>query len=80
MKMLKMLSSVLGATMAASLFATLRITEICPRPDALDPNGKEAGWIELTNTSTTETVNLKNFALIRWNRGKEADFETPSTS
>ncbi len=71
MKTLKMLSSVLGATMAASLFATLRITEICPRPDALDPNGKEAGWIELTNTSTTETVNLKDFALIRWNRGKE---------
>ena len=71
MTTLKMLSSVLGATMAASLFATLRITEICPRPDALDPNGKEAGWIELTNTSATETVNLKDFALIRWNRGKE---------
>ena len=71
MKTLKMLSSVLGATMAASLFATLRITEICPRPDALDPNGKEAGWIELTNTSATDTVNLKDFALIRWNRGKE---------
>lgn len=71
MKTLKMLSSVLGATMATSLFATLRITEICPRPDALDPNGKEAGWIELTNTSATDTVNLKDFALIRWNRGKE---------
>ncbi|MBR5591620.1 MAG: CotH kinase family protein [Kiritimatiellae bacterium] len=71
MMTLKMLSSVLGATMAASLFATLRITEICPRPDKLDPNGKEAGWIELTNTSATETVNLKDFALIRWNRGKE---------
>ncbi len=70
MMTLKMLSSVLGATMAASLFATLRITEICPRPDALDPNGKEAGWIELTNTGD-EPVNLKDFALIRWNRGKE---------
>lgn len=70
MMTLKMLSSVLGATMAASLFATLRITEICPRPDALDPNGKEAGWIELTNTGD-EPVNLKDYALIRWNRGKE---------
>ena len=70
MMTLKMLSSVLGATMAASLFATLRITEICPRPDALDPNGKEAGWIELTNTGD-QSVNLKDFALIRWNRGKE---------
>ena len=71
MKTLKLLSAMVGATMATSLFATLRITEICPRPDALDPNGKEAGWIELTNTSATETVNLKDFALIRWNRGKE---------
>ena len=70
MMTLKMLSSVLGATMAASLFATLRITEICPRPDKLDPNGKEAGWIELTNTGD-EPVNLKDYALIRWNRGKE---------
>lgn len=70
MKTLKMLSSVLGAMMATSLFATLRITEICPRPDALDPNGKEAGWIELTNTGD-QSVNLKDFALIRWNRGKE---------
>ena len=70
MMTLKMLSSVLGATMAASLFATLRITEICPRPDKLDPNGKEAGWIELTNTGD-QSVNLKDFALIRWNRGKE---------
>lgn len=70
MMTLKMLSSVLGATVAASLFATLRITEICPRPDALDPNGKEAGWIELTNTGD-QLVNLNKYALIRWNRGKE---------
>lgn len=70
MKTFKMLSVMLGATMATSLFATLRITEICPRPDALDPNGKEAGWIELTNTGD-QPVNLKDFALIRWNRGKE---------
>ena len=70
MKTLKLLSAMVGATMATSLFATLRITEICPRPDALDPNGKEAGWIELTNTGD-QPVNLKDFALIRWNRGKE---------
>ena len=70
MKTLKMLSAVLGVSMAASAFATLRITEICPRPDALDPNGKEGGWIELTNLGD-EPVNLKDYALIRWNRGKE---------
>lgn len=48
----------------------LRITEICPRPEGLDPNGKESGWIELTNTSATEEVDLSNYALIRFNRGK----------
>ena len=71
---MKTLQLLLGAStllFSASLHASLRITEICPRPDALDPNGKEAGWIELTNTSETETVNLKDYALIRWNRGKE---------
>lgn len=70
-RFLKSLSLLLCSSLfATSLFATLRITEICPRPDALDPNGKEAGWIELTNTGD-QPVNLKDFALIRWNRGKE---------
>lgn len=49
----------------------LRITEICPRPGVADANGKESGWIELTNTSETETVNLSEYALIRFNRGKK---------
>lgn len=49
----------------------LRITEICPRPGVVDANGKESGWIELTNTSETETVNLSDYALIRFNRGKK---------
>jgi len=31
----------------------LHISEICPKPDARDPNGVEAGWIEIHNTSTT---------------------------
>ena len=71
---MKTLQLLLGAStllFSASLHASLRITEICPRPDDPDPNGKEAGWIELTNTSETESVNLKDYALIRWNRGKE---------
>lgn len=70
---MKTLQLLLGAStllFSASLYASLRITEICPRPDALDPNGKEAGWIELTNTGD-QPVNLKDYALIRWNRGKE---------
>lgn len=48
----------------------LRITEICLRPGVVDANGKESGWIELTNTSETETVNLSDYTLIRFNRGK----------
>ena len=49
----------------------LRITEICPRPTEADPNGKTSGWIELTNTSETESVNLSDYALIRFNRGNK---------
>ncbi len=55
---------------AFPLMAQLRITEMCPRPDALGPGGREAGWIELTNTSSTASVDLADYALIRWNRGK----------
>ncbi len=62
--------AVFAAFVAFDAFAALRITEICPRPDDPDPNGKEAGWIELTNMGD-EPVNLNNYALIRWNRGKE---------
>ena len=70
---MKTLKATIGASallLNASLYASLQITEICPRPSDLDPNGKEAGWIELTNTGS-ETINLKDYALIRWNRGKE---------
>ncbi len=56
--------------MVAGAWAQVRITEICPRPETLDPNGRESGWIELTNTSDA-AVNLKDFQLIRFNRGKE---------
>lgn len=64
------ISFVMGLLCASPLFAELSITEICPRPEAPDPNGQEAGWIELTNMGQ-EAVNLKDYALIRWNRGKE---------
>ena len=50
--------------------ATLRISEICPRPSQPDSNGKESGWIELVNTGDEE-INLSDYALVRWNRGKE---------
>lgn len=56
---------------ALPLAAQLRITEICPRPGVLDPNGRESGWIELTNTSETEPVSLAEYSLVRWNRGKK---------
>ena len=53
----------------ASAFAELRISEICPRPTALDPNGLESGWVELYNDSSA-AVNLKDYELVRVNRGK----------
>lgn len=67
---MKSLLSVVCFVVALPLAAQLRITEICPRPEVLDPNGRESGWIELTNTSETETVSLADYSLIRWNRGK----------
>ncbi|MDO5462307.1 MAG: LamG-like jellyroll fold domain-containing protein [bacterium] len=63
------LSAVVGG-LSSTAFATLRITEMCPRPDAMDPNGKEAGWIELQNTGDT-AITLSDYALIRFNRGKK---------
>ena len=48
----------------------LHISEICPKPDARDPNGVEAGWIELRNTGTT-AANLGDYSLTTANRGSE---------
>lgn len=71
---------VLAALMAMSASAQLRISEICPQPattvngeavDAPDPNGKKSGWVELVNTSD-QAVDLANYELQRFNRGKEA--------
>lgn len=53
----------------ASAFAELRISEICPRPTALDPNGLESGWVELYNDGSA-AVNLRDYELVRANRGK----------
>ncbi|MCR5413538.1 MAG: CotH kinase family protein [Kiritimatiellae bacterium] len=47
---------------------TLHISEICPKPDALDPNGVEAGWIELYNPGF-EDENLSDYMLVAANRG-----------
>lgn len=66
----------------ASASAQLRISEICPQPaavhpttgeviDQLDPNGKVSGWIELENTSATESVDLANYQIVRTHRGKK---------
>ena len=52
-----------------SAFSELRISEICPRPDERDPNGKESGWIELWNDGE-EAVDLQDYELVRVNRGK----------
>ena len=65
-------ASLLAAvSFAVPAFAELRISEICPKPTAFDPNGFEAGWIELTNTGN-EAVNLSSYTLDRFNRGKAA--------
>ncbi|MCR5414483.1 MAG: CotH kinase family protein [Kiritimatiellae bacterium] len=52
-------------------FAGLEITEICPRPEEADPNGKESGWIELCNNGT-DSVDLGDYELQRFNLGKKA--------
>ena len=78
----KLLPILLAAFAALPAAAQLRISEICPQPatthpstgevvDQLDPNGKVAGWIELENTSATETVDLGNYQIIRTHRGKK---------
>ena len=70
---------ILAAFTALPAAAQLRITEICPQPatthptthetiDQLDPNGKVSGWIELENTSATDTVDLGNYQ-IAWYMG-----------
>ncbi len=54
---------------AAAASAELRITEICPSPAELDPNGRESGWVELYNDGDT-AVNLADYELVRKNIGK----------
>ena len=49
----------------------LHISEICPKPTARDPNGVEAGWIEIHNTSDTFAANLSDYSLTTANRGSE---------
>ena len=51
--------------------AVLHISEICPKPTARDPNGVEAGWIEIHNTSDTFAANLSDYSLTTANRGSE---------
>ena len=48
--------------------SSLHISEICPKPTARDPNGVEAGWIELRNTGTI-AANLGDYSLTTANRG-----------
>ncbi len=48
----------------------LTIAEICPKPTAKDPNGVEAGWVELVNIGTG-WAELSEYSFGRFNRGKE---------
>ena len=52
------------------LTGELRISEICPDDELLDPHGVNSGFIELLNCSD-HAVNLKDWSLGRFNRGKE---------
>ena len=56
---------------ALPLAAALRITEICPRPEEADPNGRESGWVELFNDGDA-AVDLGEYELQRFNLGKKA--------
>lgn len=50
------------------LTGELRISEICPDDELLDPHGVNSGFIELLNCSD-HAVNLKDWSLGRFNRG-----------
>ena len=52
------------------LTGELRISEICPDDELPDPHGVNSGFIELKNCSD-HAVNLKDWSLGRFNRGKE---------
>ena len=52
------------------LTGELRISEICPDDELLDPHGVNSGFVELLNCSD-HAVNLKDWSLGRFNRGKE---------
>ena len=68
--------SLLASLLAASAFAELRISAICPRPGVPDENGKESGWVDLVNDGA-ESVDLAEYELVRVNRGKKLE---PGTS
>lgn len=55
---------------AWSAFGGLRIGEICPRPSALDVNGRESGWVELVNDGDS-AVDLADYELVIRKRGKK---------
>lgn len=61
----------LALSLSLPLGASLRITEICPKPEEADPNGRESGWIELYNDGE-ESVDLGEYELQRFNLGKKA--------
>ena len=52
--------------------AELRISEICPKPGELDPNGLESGWVEFVNDGAV-VVDMVDYRLIRVNRSKKTD-------
>ena len=54
----------------------LRISEICPKPASRDPNGVEAGWIEIHNTSRN-LASLGDYTLATANRGGEIKAGAP---
>ncbi len=73
----------------ATARGSLRISEVCPQPatvhpttgeliDAPDPCGRKSGWVELVNSSATESVDLANYELQRINFGKKAALDKQS--
>ncbi len=58
------------AALAGTAGAELVISEICPKPAALDANGRESGWVELYNAGEVEE-NLADYELVVRKRGKK---------
>ena len=71
----RFLAAAVVASVAICASAELRISEICPKPNAYDSQNRSPGWIEFYNDGP-DAVDLADYQLARFNRGKVAKAPT----